>query len=163
MVAAVVMVLMQACVGTTPLADPSAFMPPEHQVGHKCNKKLNRLLRKCPGLQLQYTDTIVDTMYVEAEVIYVHDTLWLPGDTIRVEGDRVAGRIVRVPTGGPCDTVEVPVYYELECKADTIVKTVEVKVPGVRGGKTGVAPWYRTGFFILLALAALAIALNARK
>lgn len=118
----------------------------------RCNKKLARLLRKCPDLRTTDTVTIVDTMYVPAEVVYVRDTLRLPGDTIRVKGKRANVRVVREPTGTPCDSVPFPVYVEGECVTDTVYFEKKVPVQGVQGGKCGVARWYRPGFWLLAVL-----------
>lgn len=125
----------------------------------KCNRKLARLLRKCPALRTTDTVTIVDTMYVPAEVIYVRDTL-RTFDTLLVEGpERVRVRIVRGATGTPCDSIPVPVYVEGECRTDTVYIEKKIPVQGAQGGECGVAPWYRPGFWVLAVLVFLVLVL----
>lgn len=116
-------------------------------------RKLARLLAKHP--ELARTDTIV-----------VHDTVLVPGDTVRqivtlhdttvVESERQVVIIRRVPTGSPCDTAAIVLDVEAQVKTDTIYRTVEVPVDRLVPCPPRTYNWWRT---IALVMAVLCLAL----
>ena len=111
-------------------------------------KRLQRLLDKHP--ELSRIDTIRDTISVPVPP----DTLWrsfLLRDTVTIENERQVVRVVRVPTGSPCDTVPVDLDVQAVIKPDTIHHYIEIPVdrmvpcpPGQR-----VAAWWRTAALVL--------------
>jgi hypothetical protein len=119
-------------------------------------RRLQRLLNKHP--ELSRTDTL-----------HIHDTITLPADTVwwtevvldtlTVETERIKIRIVRVPTGSPCDTVALPLHIEGIAKADTIYRTVTVEVPRIVPCPPGakVASWWRIVALVLAGVVALLI------
>ena len=88
-------------------------------------KKLAKLLAKYPELSRTDTITIRDTIHVPGDTIRATEFL---RDTIRIENERQVIRVVRIPTGGPCDTVPVSLEVEGIVKPDTVFYSVEVEV-----------------------------------
>ena len=86
-------------------------------------KKLAKLLAKYPELARTDTITIRDTITIPGDTIRATEIL---RDTIRIENDRQVIRVVRIPTGGPCDTVPVNLEVEGIVKPDTVFYSVEV-------------------------------------
>lgn len=110
-------------------------------------KRMQRLLDKHPELSR------VDTISVHDTVIVPGDTTWHSSvlhDTLRIETERQVVRIVRVPTGSPCDTVSIALDLLAVIKADTIYRTIEVPVDRIVPCPEGstVASWWRTAAII---------------
>lgn len=126
-------------------------------------RRLQRLLARNPDLSRVDTITVVDTLYVPGDTLRERVTLT---DTIRVENERQVVRIVRIPTGSPCDTARVLMDIDAQVKPDTVYHTVTVDVPRVVPCPPGirVAAWWRTAaitlFLLLLVLVAAMAALR---
>ena len=118
-------------------------------------KKLAKLLAKYPELAHTDTITIRDTIHIPGDTIRATEIL---RDTIRIENERQVIRVVRIPTGGPCDTVPVNLEVEGVVKPDTVFYSVEVPVERLVPCPPERVPWWVWaigGFlgFIILAMA----------
>jgi hypothetical protein len=119
-------------------------------------KRLQRLVEKHPELQRTDTITVTDTIYIPGDTLW-RQVLLRSTDTIRVENERQRVRVVRIPTGSPCDTAAIALDVLAEVKPDTVYHTVTVEVdrivPCPEG--TAVAAWWRVAalFFLLLCIA----------
>jgi hypothetical protein len=115
-------------------------------------KRLQRLVEKNP--QLQRTDTIQVAIAIPADTIQ-HATVIHTRDTVTLENERQLVRIVRVPTGSPCDTAAVALDLVAVLKPDTVYSEVYVDriVPCPEGSR--VHSWWRLAalFFALLCVA----------
>jgi hypothetical protein len=115
-------------------------------------KRLQRLIEKNP--QLQRTDTIQVAIAIPADTIQ-QATVIHTRDTVTVENERQVVRIVRVPTGSPCDTAAVALDLMAVRKPDTAYGEVYVDriVPCPEGSR--VHCWWRLAalFFALLCVA----------
>lgn len=71
------------------------------------------------------TDTVRDTVRVSVPTDTVSGVVMLyVSDTVYLDTGRLHVSVVRIPTGGPCDTVRIPV--EVAAKCDSLVKLVPV-------------------------------------
>jgi hypothetical protein len=115
-------------------------------------RKLQRLLEKHP--ELQRTDTTQVAIAIPADTIQ-QATVIHTRDTVTIENERQVVRIVRVPTGSPCDTAAVALDLMAVLKPDTVYSEVYVDriVPCPEGST--VAAWWRVAalFFLLLCIA----------
>lgn len=110
-------------------------------------KRMQRLLENHPELSR------VDTVAIHDTVVVPGDTTWHSAvlrDTLRIETERQVVRIVRVPTGSPCDTVSIALDLLAVIKADTIYRTIEVPVDRIVPCPEGstVASWWRSAAII---------------
>jgi hypothetical protein len=103
-------------------------------------KRLQRLVEKNP--QLQRTDTIQVAIAIPADTIQ-QATVIHTRDTVTIENERQVVRIVRVPTGSPCDTAAVALDLMAVLKPDTVYSEVYVDriVPCPEGSR--VHSWWR--------------------
>jgi len=103
-------------------------------------KRLQRLVEKNP--ELQRTDTIQVAIAIPADTIQ-QATVIHTRDTVTLENERQLVRIVRVPTGSPCDTAAVALDLMAVLKPDTVYSeiTVDRIVPCPEGST--VAAWWR--------------------
>jgi hypothetical protein len=119
-------------------------------------KRLQRLVEKNPQLQRTDTITVTDTIYIPGDTLW-QQVLLRQTDTIRVENERQSVRVVRIPTGSPCDTAAIFMDIMAEVKPDTIYHTVTVEVDRIVPCPEGstVAAWWRVAamFFLLLCVA----------
>jgi hypothetical protein len=108
-------------------------------------KRLQRLVEKNP--QLQRTDTIQVAIAIPADTIQ-QATVIHTRDTVTIENERQVVRIVRVPTGSPCDTASVALDLMGVLKPDTVHSEVIVDriVPCPEGSR--VAAWWRSAAII---------------
>jgi uncharacterized ion transporter superfamily protein YfcC len=114
-------------------------------------KRLNRLLEKHPELRDTVTVVVRDTVIVPGDtarmVQHLHTT-----DTVIVETERQAVRVVRIPTGSPCDTAAISVDILAAVKPDTVYLERKVEVTKFTTCKNVVADWWRTVAYVLGAL-----------
>jgi hypothetical protein len=119
-------------------------------------KRLQRLVEKNPQLQRTDTITVTDTIYIPGDTLW-RQVLLRQTDTIRVESERQSMRVVRIPTGSPCDTAAIALDVLAEVKPDTVYHTVTVEVDRIVPCPEGstVAAWWRVAalFFLLLCVA----------
>jgi hypothetical protein len=119
-------------------------------------KRLQRLVDKHPELSRTDTITVVDTIYIPGDTLW-RQVLLRSTDTIRVENERQKVRVVRIPTGSPCDTAAIALDVLAEVKPDTVYHTVTVEVDRIVPCPPGttVHSWWRTAalFFLLLSIA----------
>jgi hypothetical protein len=119
-------------------------------------KRLQRLVEKNPQLQRTDTITVTDTIYIPGDTLW-QQVLLRQTDTIRIENERQSVRVVRIPTGSPCDTAAIALDVLAEVKPDTIYHTVTVEVDRIVPCPEGstVAAWWRVAalFFLLLCVA----------
>jgi hypothetical protein len=119
-------------------------------------KRLQRLVEKHPELQRTDTITVTDTIYIPGDTLW-RQVLLRSTDTIRVENERQSVRVVRIPTGSPCDTAAIALDVLAEVKPDTVYHTVTVEVDRIVPCPEGstVAAWWRVAalFFLLLCIA----------
>jgi hypothetical protein len=119
-------------------------------------KRLQRLVERNPQLQRTDTITVTDTIYIPGDTLW-RQVLLRSTDTIRVESERQSVRVVRIPTGSPCDTAAIFMDIMAEVKPDTIYHTVTVEVDRIVPCPEGstVAAWWRVValFFLLLCIA----------
>lgn len=110
-------------------------------------------------------DTVHDTVLVVIpregfdSLLYVSvlDTIWLDSGRVQVQ-------VVRIPTGGPCDTVEVPIYVKADC--DSVRAEVPVATPCPPRPvcpPSGVADWWRTVALVLAGVLVLALVVLGRR
>ena len=115
-------------------------------------KRMQRLVEKNP--ELQRTDTIQVAIAIPADTLQ-QATVIHTRDTVTVENERQVVRIVRVPTGSPCDTAAVALDLLAVLKPDTVYSEVYVDriVPCPEGST--VHSWWRVAalFFALLCVA----------
>jgi hypothetical protein len=119
-------------------------------VGCSPAKRLQRLLDKHPELADTTTVTLIDTVIVPGDTVLqtvvLHST-----DTVTIASERQTIRVVRVPTGSPCDTAAFRAEILGAVKPDTVVVTNTVEVPRLvpcPRGKT-VAAWWRAVAIVL--------------
>ena len=119
-------------------------------------KRLQRLVEKHPELQRTDTITVTDTIYIPGDTLW-RQVLLRSTDTIRIENERQSVRVVRIPTGSPCDTAAIALDVLAEVKPDTVYHTVTVEVDRIVPCPEGstVAAWWRVAalFFALLCVA----------
>lgn len=71
------------------------------------------------------TDTVRDTVRVHVPMDTVSGVVMLyVSDTVYMDTGRLQVKVVRIPTGGPCDTVKVPIF--VAAKADSVDQEVPV-------------------------------------
>jgi hypothetical protein len=120
------------------------------------SKRLQRLLDKHPELSRVDTVTVVDTIYIPGDTLW-RQVLLRHTDTVTVENERQVVRVVRIPTGSPCDTAAIFMDIMAEVKPDTVYHTVTVEVDRIVPCPEGatVAAWWRVAalFFLLLCIA----------
>jgi hypothetical protein len=114
-------------------------------------QRVQRIIKNNPDLQR--TDTIAVTVRVPIPADTVQQVVTLT-DTVVVENERQVVRVVRIPTGSPCDTVPVPMDVTGVVKADTVYVTEEVYVDRIVPCPPGrrVAAWWRTAALVLAAM-----------
>jgi hypothetical protein len=112
-------------------------------------KRLQRLVEKNP--QLQRTDTIQVAIAIPADTIQ-QATVIHTRDTVTLENERQVVRIVRVPTGSPCDTAAVALDLMAVLKPDTVYSEVYVDRIVPCPERKLVAPWWRTVALVFGAL-----------
>jgi hypothetical protein len=119
-------------------------------------KRLQRLVEKHPELSRVDTITVVDTIYIPGDTLW-RQVLLRSTDTIRIENERQKVRVVRIPTGSPCDTAAIALDVLAEVKPDTVYHTVTVEVDRIVPCPPGttVHSWWRAAalFFLLLSIA----------
>lgn len=127
------------------------------------SKRLERLLNKHPELRDTVTVTVHDTVVVPGDTVF-RPVLLRRTDTVVVENERQSVRIVRVPTGSPCDTAVFRAEVLATVKPDTVIVTHTVEVPRVVPCPPGerVATWWRTAAIVLFLLLALLLFLLSR-
>lgn len=126
-------------------------------------KRMQRMLDKHP--ELSRVDTFIVTVPVPADTVHEAVAIQLPGDTVTIENERQVVRVVRVPTGSPCDTAAIALDLLAVVKPDTVYSQVTVdRVVPCPEGYT-VAAWWRTVavFLALLCVALLLLIRNGRK
>lgn len=90
-------------------------------------KRLQRLIAKHPELVRTDTITVHDTITIPGDT--VRDVRWLMAhDTITIENERQVVRVIRIPTGSPCDTARFLASIEGIVKPDTIYREIRVPV-----------------------------------
>lgn len=124
------------------------------------DKRLSRFLRNHPEFATRDTITVRDTVYLEgarfdsAIVVYVHDT-------IRIDTGRIHVRLVRVPTGSPCDTAAINAQLMGWVEPDTVFFEKQVfvdkLVPCPEGWKGRVASWWRVVAIVMSCLFVLTL------
>jgi hypothetical protein len=92
------------------------------------------------------TDTVFTDIPVFIEEVK-RDSIFfsIPGDTVRIERDRLRVTYVRLPGDS--------VYIEGECKADTIFQEVPVTITNTIEAKSGFAWWW----LVLVGLACIGL------
>ena len=119
-------------------------------------KRLQRLVEKHPELQRTDTITVTDTIYIPGDTLW-RQVLLRSTDTIRIENERQSVRVVRIPTGSPCDTAAIALDVLAEVKPDTVYHTVTVEVDRIVPCPEGstVHSWWSVAalFFALLCVA----------
>jgi hypothetical protein len=119
-------------------------------------KRLQRLVAKHPELQRTDTIAVTDTIYIPGDTLW-RQVLLRSTDTIRIENERQKVRVVRIPTGSPCDTAAIFMDIMAEVKPDTVYHTVTVEVDRIVPCPEGstVHHWWRVAalFFALLCIA----------
>lgn len=124
-------------------------------------RRLQRLIDRNPHLRDTVVVTLVDTVIVPGDTVTATVTLH---DTVTVESERQVVRIVRVPTGSPCDTAAIALDVLGIVKADTVVATRTVEVPRIVPcpPATRVASWWRTAAIVLAVVLGLVLYLQRR-
>ncbi len=130
--------------------------------GCSAEKRLQRLLDKHPELNDTTRITLVDTVLIPGDTLF-RPVILRTTDTVTVTNERQTVRLVRVPTGGPCDTAAIHAEILATIAPDTVVVVRTVEVPRVVPCPPGkqVASWWRT-VAIVLALVLLAFILFKR-
>lgn len=120
-------------------------------------KRLDRIISRHPELVRTDTITVVDTVYLPGDTI--HAARWaFIHDTITVENERQVVRVVRMPTGSPCDTAKIALGITGIVKPDSIPYQVKVPCDSVNVTQTvNKIPWY---VWLLLLALALALAIQ---
>jgi hypothetical protein len=124
--------------------------------GCSAEKRLQRLIAKHPELSRVDTITVVDTVYIPGDTLW-RQVLLRQTDTVRIENDRQSVRVVRIPTGSPCDTAAIALDVLAEVKPDTVYHTVTVEVDRIVPCPEGtrVSSWWRAValFFLVVCIA----------
>jgi hypothetical protein len=112
--------------------------------------RLQHLLDRHP--ELAQTDTIRATV----ATVVPADTVFRPivlrtSDTVTVETERQVIRLVRIPTGSPCDTAAVQAELTSIIKTDTLYQRIEIPVERLVPCPEGkqVAAWWRVVAIVL--------------
>jgi hypothetical protein len=127
-------------------------------VGCSPAKRLQRLIDKHPELADTTTVTLIDTVIVPGDTVLqtvvLHST-----DTVTIASERQTIRVVRVPTGSPCDTAAFRAEILGAVKPDTVVVTNTVEVPRLVPCPPGkmVSSWWRTVALVLGAVLVLVV------
>lgn len=127
------------------------------------SKRMQRLLDKHP--ELSRVDTLIVTVPVPPDTVHEAVAIQLPGDTVTIENERQVVRVVRVPTGSPCDTAAIALDLLAVVKPDTVYSQITVdRVVPCPDGYT-VAAWWRVVavFLALLCVALFLLIRNGRK
>ena len=126
----------------------------------KAAKKIQKLLSEYPEMRDTVRLTVHDTVYIPGDTVW-KQVLLRTTDTVKVETDRQSVRIVRVPTGSPCDTAEFRAEVLATVKPDTIIVTNTVEVPRFAPcPPEGVADWWRVVAIVLAILLLAAFLIN---
>lgn len=116
-------------------------------------KKIDKLLAQFPEMRDTVRVTVHDTVIVPGDTVVQRVVLRKGPDTVYVNNDRQSVRIIRIPTGSPCDTAEFRADVLATVRADTVIVTNTVEVPRFAPcPPKGVAPWWRTAALVLLVL-----------
>jgi hypothetical protein len=139
-------------------------------VGTRESRREARELRRCDRYVKKHptcfqADTIHDTVLViiPGDTIETAVVLTL-GDTVYLDTGRLHLRIIRVPTGSPCDTSDLRASILAKC--DSAVKYVPVATvcpPRPKCPEPGVPDWWRTVALVLAGVVALLGLLLARR
>lgn len=126
------------------------------------SKRLQMLLDKHPELSRADTVTVLDTVYIPGDTLW-RQVLLRKTDTVTIENERQVVRVVRIPTGSPCDTAAIFMDIMAEVKPDTIYRTIEVPVDRIVPCPEDetVAAWWRVAS-LFLALLCVALFLLIR-
>lgn len=109
-------------------------------------KRLQRLVEKNPDLQR--TDTIQVAIAIPADTIQQAAVI-NTRDTVTIENERQVVRIVRVPTGSPCDTAAIAVDLLAVLKPDTVYSELLVdRIVPCPEGKRVAAGWRTVALFL---------------
>lgn len=138
--------------------------------GTKETRRAAREQRRCARYVAKHptcfrADTVRDTVVVAIpregfdSLLYVSvlDTVWVDSGRVRIQ-------VVRIPTGGPCDTVQVPIYVKADCDSARAEVPVAIPCPPrplCPAG--GVADWWRTVALVLAGVLAVCLWLLARR
>ena len=124
-------------------------------------RRLQRLIDRNPQLRDTVVVTLVDTVIVPGDTVTETVTLH---DTVTLESERQVVRIIRVPTGSPCDTAAIALDVQGTVKPDTVVVTSTVEVPRIVPCPPGtrVHPWWRTAAIVLAVVLGLVLYLERR-
>lgn len=125
-------------------------------------RRINKYVGMFPGLRDTVKVTVHDTIIMPGDTVF-RPVLLRRTDTVVVENERQSVRIVRIPTGSPCDTAVFRAEVLATVKPDTVIVTNTVEVPRIVPGKAGIADWWRTVAIVLLLLVALFIATRPRR
>ena len=108
-------------------------------------KRMQRLIDKHP--ELSRVDTVAVAVPVAPNTVVKPWSFSFPGDTVTIENERQSVRIVRMPTGSPCDTASIALDLLAVLKPDTVYTriTVDRVVPCP---EESVASWWRTAAII---------------
>ena len=120
---------------------------------HRAAKKVEKASELCPAAFGVDTLHLFDTVYVDG--VQVTDTFTVHElDTVTIEKERLRVQVVR-----RFDTL----YVDAACDPDTIVtyRTIEVPAVDLRELDPGVAPWYRTAFWVLAVLIVVEMGITA--
>ena len=121
-------------------------------------RRLQRLVDRNPSLRDTVRVHLVDTVVFPPDTL---ERLVLLRDTVTVESERQVVRVVRVPTGSPCDTAAVLLDLQAVIRPDTVIVTNTVEVPRIvcpEGRR--VASWWRTAALVLALILAAHIYLR---
>lgn len=107
-------------------------------------KRLNRLIEKHPELVTHDTITVQDTVVLPGDTLVMwRETSFTVYDTITFESEREVVRVVRVPTGSPCDTAIFRARILAAVKPDTVFREIKVPCATVQPTKEiPVIPWW---------------------
>ena len=115
-------------------------------------KRLQRFLAKHQQFNDTITVTVRDTVVIPGDTVFravaIRST-----DTVTVTNERQTVRIVRVPTGSPCDTAVFRANVLATLRPDTVYMEKTVEVPRiVPCDPNDVASWWRWAAIIMAAL-----------
>lgn len=90
----------------------------------------------------------------DSTTLVLHDTLRIPADSVVLRLRTDTTTVHRIIEQGRAriiyDRTRTQTIIRSECRPDTIVRTLTVKAPPT--ASFGIAPWYRTAFYLCLVL-----------
>ena len=120
----------------------------------KAARKIDKLLAQFPEMRDTVRITVTDTIYIPGDTLW-RSVILRQTDTVTVENERQSVRIIRVPTGSPCDTAEFRADLLAIAKPDSIPHETTVEVARFAPcPPEGVADWWR---FVAIALAVVLV------